>query len=83
MARFHKLPAISRNLEDEARREALELDNLPVETKISFVYIDLDRVESFAPSDDEEYDYTELILHSGLHVVIAMSISEMKKLICG
>ena len=82
MARFYRLPAVSTNTEDEEKRELMGLDNLPVETGISYIHIDLDRVESFTSSEDEN-DYTEILMHSGLHAVIAMSIDEFITLING
>ena len=79
MAKFRRMPAVSRNVEDAEKRELLGLDDLPVETGISYIHVDLDRVESFCSSEDEN-DFTEVIMYSGLHVIFAMSIDEFIKI---
>jgi len=83
MAKFHKVQAISRNIQDEEQRDLLGLENLPVETGISEVYVDFDRIESFAPGDDNENDSVEIIMYSGLHSTLSMSIEEFLKLMNG
>lgn len=80
MARFHRVPAVSRNVEDAERRELLGMDNLPIETDISYVYIDLERVESFAESEDNT---TEIIMYSGLHSTLNLTIDEFLNIMDG
>lgn len=81
MARFHKVPAVYSNMEDAEKNKLMGLDNLPVETGVTDIYIDLDRVESFAESIKDDEDCTEIIMYSGLHSLIAMDINSFLKLI--
>ena len=79
MARFRKVEAISINVEDEEKRDLLGLENLPVEIGISEVYIDLDRIESFAASEDGQH--VEILMHSGLHSTLNMTVHDLLKLL--
>jgi len=81
MAKFHKVPAIFKNTEDSEKSELLGID-LPTETEITNIYIDFERIESFAESE-EDTSYTEIVMHSGLHAILALDVATILNMING
>ena len=85
MARWAKVDALLRNVGDQEKQESLGLDSLEVETIIKSIVLDLDRVESYAPSLDSEgeevEDEVDIIMYSGLSITLKTSFREFDKTI--
>lgn len=85
MANWSKLDAIMRNIHDSEKREMLGMDNLPIETLVKPIVLDLDRVESFAPTLDEDGSelegHVDVIMHSGLAITIRVGFNDFFKAI--
>ena len=85
MARWIKVNALLRSVGDQEKQESLGLDNLEVEVLVKPIVIDLDRVESYAPSLDVEGeevdDEVDIIMYSGLSITLKTSFREFDKTI--
>lgn len=87
MARWYKVDAVLRNVEDMERNEDLGLTNLEVETLVKKIVIDLDRVESYAPTlnerGEEIDDEVDVILYTGLSITLKESFEVFDEAIRG
>jgi hypothetical protein len=85
MARWIKVNALLRSVGDQEKQESLGLDNLEVEVLVKPIVIDLDRVESYAPSLDKEGeevdDEVDIIMYSGLSITLKSPFREFDKTI--
>lgn len=80
MARWIRVDALLRNVGDQEKNELMGLENLEIETLVKPIVIDLDRVESYAPSLDKEGeeidDEVDVIMYSGLSITLKSSFVE-------
>lgn len=86
MANWHKLPVVLSNAKVLEQRELLGM-NVEEFTMIRDTYIDLDRVESFGTSLDENGDQvddsTDIEMISGVTMVLTIPVARLLKLIKG
>lgn len=86
MANWHRLPVVLSNAKVLEQRELLGM-NVEEFTMIRDTYIDLDRVESFGTSLDENGDQvddsTDIEMISGVTMVLTIPVARLLKLIKG
>ena len=82
MAKWLKVNALLRSIGDQERQEALGLEELEVQTLVKAIVIDLERVESYAPSLDKEgeevEDEVDIIMYSGLSITLKTTFREFE-----
>ena len=82
MARWFKVNALMRNVSNQDTSEILGID-MPVEILVKPIVIDLDRIESYAPSldkdGDEIEDEVDIITYSGLTITLKVGFAELDK----
>lgn len=85
MARWAKVLAVLRNVNDQEKQESLGLPGFEVETIIKEIGLDLERIESYSPSIDdtgsEIEDEVDVITYSGLSMTLKCSFDELSRLL--
>lgn len=85
MANWLRVNALLRNIGDSQKSEILGLPDLEVESIVKPIVIDLDRIESYAPSLDAEgneiEDEVDIILYSGLSITLKYDYDKFDKLL--